>query len=194
MKKVVTALVAAMLVFAIGCETDGPTRDGTQANHASSQAAEIEGAFGLKLGDVFDTSMGQEKKSMSPQLSYTFTPTNRVRNFEWHSVTLTQKDHRICTISAIATFKSRLEADVEIDVLMKVLQDKYGREWKPGTGPAEATMRATGMRAIRRGNRSIVAKVQSSSDSAQVVLRFRDEALEKVAEKEAIQKIDKSGL
>ena len=174
-----------------GCETGEPQRGGMDVKLAHDQ---IEGAFGLKLGDVFETSNGQLNNQISLYLTYTFTPTNVVRKFERFSVAVTHNAHRICNISAIATFRSLSDAQVEIDVLMNILQDKYGREWRPSSGPAADAIKASGMRAIRQGSRSITARTRSTNEGAQLILMYRDERLERIAEKEAIQRLDKSGL
>ena len=182
MKPFVLALTGTLLLFLnTSCETTYDAHD--------QRAVPIEGAFGLKLGAIFDTSGGGLEGSADPILRYTFVPTNTFRSFVKHSVHVTHNEHKICRISAMANFNSRSEAELELDILMKLLSSKYGPEWR---FPKEG--QPGGLRAIRQKNRSIVAGVQTSSAGGHVIIAYNDESLQKLAEREGIRRLDKSGL
>jgi hypothetical protein len=86
-------------------------------------SAEIEGAFGLKLGDVFDISKGKLIPSGDWAGRYEFTPDAAVSVFRQYMVAATPRTHRIHSITAVAPMSGRSE---QMEVLKAALVKKYG--------------------------------------------------------------------
>jgi len=83
-------------------------------------AAEIDGAFGLKLGEVFDVAKAKQIASDE----YEFVPESKVAPFSHYTVSVTPLTHKIATISAYALASEFSEG--QIDVLVAALLKKYG--------------------------------------------------------------------
>jgi len=82
-----------------------------------SKFEKIEGAFGLKLGDVFDvTAKGTDS----------FTPQTPTRSFDRYFVHTTPKSRRIHHIGATADFSSKSDLEKERFAILELLISKYG--------------------------------------------------------------------
>ncbi len=82
--------------------------------------AGIDGAFGLKLGDVFDVESGKQVGANE----YEFVPQGKVSNLSRYSVNVTPTTHKIVAINAWA-LESEFPKD-QIDVIVAALIKKYG--------------------------------------------------------------------
>ena len=96
--------------------------------------SEIEGAFGLKLGDDFDVRkgvlveparLGEVRFEHDHQAIYKFTPQKPLSPFDSYYVEITPKTRKICSIFAVAKEKQLFEKKEELDVVVAALLAKY---------------------------------------------------------------------
>jgi hypothetical protein len=90
-------------------------------NTRTAGFAEIEGAFGLKLGDTFDVTKGKP----TPSGEYEFAAENPVPEFTKYLVSITAKTHRILSITAVGPPFGTLGLD-RASVISAALVKKYG--------------------------------------------------------------------
>lgn len=153
----------------------------------------IEGAFGKKLGDVFEpTSAIGTSKLKDGVLMYEFATTNGFRSFKHYYVMITPTTHKIYKIRGTGGVESTSVGRKEQSIMMGVLREKYGSEFR--IGPLDSM---GDVKRISQGSRHIVTTLVSLSDVT-LNIEYYDEDLEKVAEKEKLAEetatIDKSGL
>lgn len=105
--------------------TPAPPAEGETAVITS---ARIEGAFGKKLGDVFDIKSALSTKDGgdgNPQ--YKFTPDVPFRSFDDYFLQVTPTTHKIYSIYAIGNQGSnRGKAEQEVRLIAELLSQKYG--------------------------------------------------------------------
>jgi hypothetical protein len=160
----------------------------------SALAAEkIEGGFGKKLGETFDPSLATSTSTNSEgAIMYEFTPTNAVRSFKRYFVMITPTTHKIYCVMAIGNVESTTAGRKEQSVIMDVLREKYGSEFK--IGPIDSM---GDVKRIKQGSRNIVTTLSGHPNHI-IDIKCYDDDLEKLAEKEHVAKetanIDKSGL
>jgi hypothetical protein len=153
----------------------------------------IEGAFGKKLGEAFDPSSATGTSTNSEGgIMYEFTPTNAVRSFKRYYVMITPTTHKIYCVVAIGNVVSTTAGRKEQSVIMGVLREKYGSEFK--IGPTDSM---GDVKRIQQGSRNIVTTLSGYPNHI-IDLKCHDDDLEKLAEKEHVAKeigsIEKSGL
>jgi hypothetical protein len=99
-----------------------------------TQGKHIDGAFGLRLGDTFDTahavrmvpSPAGEVPVYIHRVVYKFTPSKPLPPFERYYVEITPKTQKICTIFAKTGGILTTEKE-QLDVIVAALSKKYGK-------------------------------------------------------------------
>ncbi|WP_040546342.1 hypothetical protein [Pedosphaera parvula] len=156
-------------------------------------ADKIEGAFGKKLGDVFDvsTAVGTSKLTDGTPM-YEFATTNGFRSFNRYYVLVTPRTKKIYSVWGIGQAESTAAAQKEQALVMEILQQKYGNKEKEGILDALGDAKR-----IDQGSRYIVTKISGFTDVT-LDIRYHDRDLDKLAERERLEdeskKVDKSGL
>jgi hypothetical protein len=156
-------------------------------------ADKIEGAFGKKLGDVFDTASAVGTSTLTDGTPmYEFSPPNGFRSFKRYYVMITPITKKIYSIWGIGTAENTESARKEQALIMEILQQKYGTKEKPGLFDSLGDLNT-----IDQGNRYIITKISGFTDVT-LDIRYYDRDLQKLAEKERLaeeaKKVDKSGL
>lgn len=156
-------------------------------------AERIEGAFGKKLGDVFDPETAIGKTSLEDGTPmYEVSTTNGFRAFKRYYVIITPVTRKIYSIWAIGNAENAEIAKKEQALILEILKEKYGSEEKAGFMD-----QLSDVKRINQGGRYILSKVSGFS-SVTHDLRYYDRELEQLAEKERIteeaKKVNKGGL
>lgn len=178
MKTLYTAILAACICF---------------ATVGAFGADKIEGAFGMKLGEVFDPASAIGTSGLSDGTPmYEFSTTNGFRAFKRYFVMITPTTKKIYSIWGIGTAENTESAKKEQALIIEILQEKYGATKKEGL------MEVMGdAKLIDQGSRFILSKISGFKDISHD-LRYYDRDLEKLAEKERIaeeaKKVNKGGL
>ena len=160
---------------------------------AAFGAEKIEGAFGKKLGDVFDPkkAIGLSRCEDGTPI-YEFRPANSFRSFTRYYVLITPTSKKIYNIWGVGSAENTSVAQKEQAVIMEILQQKYGVKEKPGVIDILGDVNT-----IKQGNRGVVTKI-SGFGNVQFHIRYYDSDLVKLAESERIteesKKVNKSGL
>jgi predicted RNA-binding Zn-ribbon protein involved in translation (DUF1610 family) len=153
----------------------------------------IEGAFGKKLGDLFDPTqaIGTSKLTDGTPM-YEFATTTGFRSFERYYVMVTPTTHRIYSIWGIGSVENTSAGQKEQAVVMELLRQKYGAAEKDGLFDSMGDIKR-----ITQGDRHVITKITGFTD-VNIEIRYYDRELEKLAEKERlaseVQKADKTGL
>lgn len=162
---------------------------------ASSAEAEdkITGAFGIKLGQVFDPSDAIGKGSLTDGTPmYKFTPKKKFRSFSNYYVLITPKTHKVYAIWGIGNMENDPSCKKEQALVMAILQKKYGKVEKD-----QLFSSLYDIKQINQGNRYVLTKCSGFSDVS-LDIRYKDKKLETLAENERIllesEKVDSSGL
>ena len=87
----------------------------------NDSAQNIEGAFGLKLGEVYE-------KEVDENYAAAFTPSNPVKPFTNYKMVVVPSTKKICFITASAKFDDYDEADWQLEVLTRVIAKKIQRK------------------------------------------------------------------
>lgn len=158
----------------------------------------IIGAFGIQLGDYFDTTSAigtGELEDGTPM--YQFTPEKKFRSFDDYYVLITPKTHKIYGIWGIGTAENSQKCEKEQALIMDLLKKKYGvKEKESFFDPV------TGAKNINQGNRDVTVKCSGFGDMSfvdmSINIRYYDRELKKLAEEERLEivgsKVDASGL
>ena len=161
-------------------------------NSQAFGAGKISGAFGVKLGQKFTPSSAiAEIIGESKDLRYTFHPKKPFRSFNNYYVSITPKTHLVYAIWGIGPINNGGSCQKEKDLVMSILEEKYGKRVK-------SLVQDRG--AINRGNRiiAILCDKSKSNKSNLILIGYTDVKLGKLAEKERLNleksKVDSSGL
>ena len=104
---------------------------GFSLNVAFAENEQISGAFGLQLGDEYDTRRTYGKKSKETGLTfYAFSPKKKFRSFSKYAVSLTPMTKKIFSINAIAVFRNSSACENELELISSMLAEKYGEPLK----------------------------------------------------------------
>jgi len=159
----------------------------------ASEPEAIEGAFGKKLGEVFNPASAMDTSKLTDGTPlYEFSTPNGFRSFTRYYVMITPTTHRIYSIWGIGSIESTQAGQKEQAVIMELLKQKYGTDEKQGLFDTMGDVKR-----IDQGNRHIITKISGFTDVT-LDLRYYDGDLEKLAEKERlaseVQNADKTGL
>jgi len=155
--------------------------------------ATITGAFGRKLGDIFDptTAIGTGALTDGTPM-YQFQPDKPFRSFTSYFLLITPATHKVYAIWGIGPCANTESGKKEQALLMELLKQKYG--------PQDADGLMDGFydsEHISKGSRYVMTKVTGITDIT-VEVRYQDQDLEKIAEQERLKlegkKVDPSGL
>lgn len=92
---------------------------------SNDSAQNIEGAFGLKLGEVYE-------KEVDENYAAAFTPSNPVKPFTFCALVVVPSTKKICFITASANFDDYDEAKRQEEVLKRVIEKKYNAKFQQG--------------------------------------------------------------
>lgn len=106
----------AVIIGWTGCSDLGVSNDSAQ---------NIEGAFGLKLGEIYE-------KEVDENYAAAFTPSNPVKPFTFYALVVVPSTKKICFITASAKFDDDDEAKRQEDVLKRVIEKKYNAKFEQG--------------------------------------------------------------
>ena len=156
----------------------------------SSQAFAVEkitGAFGLKLGDELDSSSSVigEKPFTNTTNEYPFKPKKPFRSFSRYGVSITPKTHLIYEISALGVMENKSACTSEQDVIMSLLEKKYGKQTISNT-------------IVQKDSKRTIATTCNVHTFTIIGLNYMDHDLFAQAKKERLEietkKVDSSGL
>jgi hypothetical protein len=188
-------IVAALAMCALSASAqEAATGQGGQP--PTPNAPTIDGAFGLKFGDVFDAS---KAKLIAPskwgevivgknQLVYRIDPPKPVAPFEGYYVEVTPTTHKICSVSAVFVLQrnhggawepATKEQKEELEVIMTALANKYGK--------GESNLNLLYHTRVKGKSVGLIRSIaQLSEDSAAqiVTLDYMDEAVREIANRE----------
>lgn len=91
----------------------------------NASAQSIEGAFGLKLGEVYE-------KEVDENGAAAFTPSNPVSPFKSYKLVVVPSTKKICFITASANFLDSDKAKQLRKALMRVIEKKYDAKFQKG--------------------------------------------------------------
>jgi len=165
----------------------------TLAHAEDQKESPIVGAFGLKLGEKFDTKKAAWKQIVDGGfVFYGFTPSNPLKGFTHYYVNITPEDSLIYRIGAIQKFDSPFDASSEYDVVCHLLKQKYGVFEKQKLKDSLDRINR-----IKQGDRWIEVDLDEGQDPG-IFLVYIDTHLMHEAEKQKIlnkaAKTDASGL
>lgn len=92
---------------------------------SNDSAQNIEGAFGLKLGEVYE-------KEVDENYAAAFTPSEPVKPFTSYKLVVVPSTKKICFITASAKFDDYDEAKRHEEVLKRVIAKKYNAKFQEG--------------------------------------------------------------
>jgi hypothetical protein len=159
----------------------------------SATAAKIEGAFGLKLGDVFHPPNDLAgAKQTEREIRYPFTPETANKIFSEYYVFITPTSHRIYRIVALAKYRDGNAGYKVSQAISALLRQKYGE-------PGKITGSARGEAAIIQNSRSVdMINDASGPDGVTFHVNYEDRDLALEAEEERmaiiIKDVDTTGL
>ncbi len=173
--------------------TPSPAAATTAPATAAAGAGEIEGAFGFKFGEVFNTAKAQGMaKITSGEVMYKVKPPLPNAYFDTYLVQITPNTKRIFEIWAIGPVPSESEGKIRRDSLVKAIEAKY--QTKKGMFDTEFA------RILHQGDKTVTVKSsrQPSGAGYQLELRYKDSALAKEGRGEAVDRnvknVDSKGL
>jgi len=158
-----------------------------------AQPEKIDGAFGKKLGGVFNPAgaIGTSELTDGTPM-YQFSPEKPFRSFTKYYVLITPTTHKIYAIWGIGAVENTETGKKEQALLMELLQKKYGATKEQGL------MEKLGdTRTISHGSRYAMTKLTGIIDVT-IEIRYYDRDLQTEGEKERLaiegKKVDASGL
>jgi len=166
--------------------------DDESAKQQTTQSI-IEGAFGKKLGESFDPNEAIGKNDLkSGEIMYQFLPEKPFRSLKDYFVLVTPKTNKIYAIFATGPIGSQQAAKAEQDLIVDILQKKYGKTDEQGFAEMLGDIKR-----ISQGDRYISIGFSGIID-VDIWVRYVDHALRQSAEKERIElegaKVDSGGL
>ncbi|HEY1169885.1 MAG TPA: hypothetical protein VGH19_00830 [Verrucomicrobiae bacterium] len=160
---------------------------------AVAATGEIEGAFGLKFGEVFNpTKALATAKTTSGEVMYKVKPPTPNAYFDTYLIMITPDTKRIFEIWAMGPVPSESEGKIRRDSLVKAIEAKY--QTKKNLFDSEFA------RMMIQGDKTVTVKTsrQLSGAGYQLELRYKDGALAKEGRGEAVDRniknVDNKGL
>lgn len=141
---------------------------------------EIEGAFGIKFGQVFDPTktLGTQKSSTGEVLYALKVPTPNPF-FDYYFVQITPKTKKIFQIWAQGKVPSLAEGKVRQDSLARTLESKYQTQ--------RGLLDSDYARILMQGDKSITVKTSRQTDGSFMLdLKYLDPNLKEEGRKEAV--------
>lgn len=155
------------------------------SNNFSS--SNINGAFGMNLGDTFDPAdaIGAEKLTDGTSM-YQFDPSNNFRGIQKYYVLVTPISHQVYSIWGLSDIESGRECIQELDQTRELLKSKYGKPKQQGLHE-----QLEGIETIVSGNRYIQTFCTRFMD-IKLQIQYYDRELMQLAdtEKKQLDKIE----
>ena len=153
----------------------------------------IQGAFGIKLGQVFELSNAVGQNSLTDGTPmYEFSPEKRFRSFSRYYVLITPRSHKVYSIWGIGNQENDPSCKKEQALIMAILQRKYGKIEED-----KISSSLFDIKQIDQGGRYIITKCSGFSNVT-IDIRYKDKGLAALAENERIQieseSVDSSSL
>lgn len=157
-------------------------------NDNSPTVEKVEGAFGKKLGTIFNPAQARYvAKLVDGTPMYEFTPSTGFRSFNRYYVLITPTTQKIYCIAAMGHFDSREAAKSEQAVIMEILRQKYGET------ESEQPFELDDDKRIVKGRCHIVTSITGYGD-VYLKIQYIDGVLALLAEKERLaSEINKTG-
>ncbi|WP_201353432.1 hypothetical protein [Hydrogenimonas urashimensis] len=149
-------------------------------------AQEISGGFGLKLGDTFDKNKAEtSQETGTGDMLYEVVPPKKVKYFQKYYVMITPLSQKIREIWGIGYFTTMEECQNNMDVLVLIMEKKYGKFEKPEYATEQIRLK-------RMGDRDIIIKCTKSFAGGDLYLKYRDNTLNKTSKVERAEIESKS--
>jgi|DEB0MinimDraft_6_1074348.scaffolds.fasta_scaffold00749_7 hypothetical protein len=143
----------------------------------SEYTAQINGAFGIRLGDVFDKDRAiGTRKLESGETLYVFRPSKPYLAFNTYYALLSPKTDIIYEIWATGKYENKANAERELSLLKSILGKKYGK------GEGNDFVVRGDINYIYQGDREITLRIKGFTNFELRVI-YTDVTLKKQAEK-----------
>jgi len=147
----------------------------------SGAASAIEGAYGVKLGEKFDTKIAIGRSKLTDRTpSYKFSPIDPYDKCDSYYVYITPKTNIIYSIVAQGEMENEATCKHEQNVLTELLTKKYGP-----TEKMESFTISQEVESITQGDKAIYIDCKGP-DNATLRVAYTDHKLGRQAEKESI--------
>ena len=153
---------------------------------------QIEGAFGMKLGEPVSGSINTSSKSLDDgtEIHY-FSPKNNIEYFEEYWVRKTPLSKKVYSIEAETEYESQHQCEIRFKAIAELLQRTYGGGERNDFGPIKSFV-------IHSPHRSIQAGCFPKLKEVTLKVVYKDENLLAVVGKETVElemnKLVNSGL
>lgn len=153
---------------------------------------QIEGAFGMKLGEPVSGSISTSSKSLDDGTEiYYFSPKNNIEYFEEYWVRKTPQSKKVYSIEAETVYESQHKCEIRFKAIAELLKKTYRGGERNDFGPIRSFL-------IRSPQRLIQVGCFPKLKGATLKVVYKDENLEAVVENEAVElemsKLINSGL
>ena len=147
----------------------------------NAAAQDIEGAFGLKLGEVY-------VKEVDENYIAAFTPSKPVEPFTFYALSVVPSTKKIWLITAFANFNDFDKANRQKESLMRVIEKKYNAKFEQGLSDVLVHRHQ-----LKKGSRVIILDIDIDLDfatgkAARLMLFYGDENLAESAIEEEKKK------
>lgn len=149
-------------------------------------AGEIVGGFGLKLGDTFDDKMMEStQETGTGETLYEVIPPKKVKYFQKYFVMTTPLSEKIRQIWGVGYFTTMEECQNNMDVLVLIMEKKYGKFEKPEYATEQVKFK-------KIGDRQILIKCTKSFAGGDLYLQYTDDELNRLSKVERAEIESKS--
>jgi hypothetical protein len=142
---------------------------------------QIEGAFGMKLGEPVSGSIRTSSKSLDDgtEIHY-FSPKNNIEYFEEYWVRKTPLSKKVYSIEAETVYESRHQCEIRFKAIAELLKRTYSSGERNDFGPIKSFL-------IRSPHRLIQVGCFPKLKGATLKVVYKDENLLAVVGKEAVE-------
>lgn len=147
----------------------------------NASAQNIEGAFGLKLGEVYE-------KEVDENYAAAFPPSNPVSPFKNYKLVVVPSTKKICFITASANFLDGDKAMQLRKVLMRVIEKKYNAKFQKGL--SNSSIHEKYVQAIEKVKTKEDWQVESEEQREEFLFRDR---LRRIRDRQPIHHLKKGG-
>ena len=155
---------------------------------SSVLSEEIKGAFGLKLGDVFEEDLYEIGNTEGGKIIYSFQPTNPHMSFLYFGVLLTPDTKIIYEIWAWNKYDDSAECKSNFEILEILLDKKYS------TLKSDIISMDSESAYYKQNERYISLRCPLEFSSSPIYLQYADKELRKLAITEEAVKTNSDGL
>ncbi len=147
------------------------------------KAGIISGAFGIGFGCKFNPDLSIAQYSLTDGTPmYLFHPINKFRSFDRYFVLITPKTHQVYSIWAVGDIENTEIGKKEQAVIVTLLEGKYGKREENNlvNNLYDAVI-------VRQNDRDIMVKVSGVFGDHTIDVRYYDNKIKALAEKERIE-------